>query len=668
LIDKQRSIASFVNTFCTDRSLPAPFDSNGANNVVDVLGDCEVLFHILRLFPDVDIPDDANITFFLNWLRDSTFDAVRDEDFPAATSFLTADEAYPQVVDFLTHFLTFVHTSSPHIFPALPAASKAELNDAELILLTSVFGADALYEIPDVGKDLDADPSIFETGEFWLYFSATLSLTGLSMVLVAQPALVRSLSDSSLVNGILLGIFNLVQLFAAPLWGRASDTIGRKNVFAAAMALYALFYYAQGFFVEEATGDDAHDWAQLLKLTVWRSLSGIAGIIVPFGNAILTDMTPAKRRTRGVGYLYGCTALGYVVGPFLVAYLKTQMGFHWKGLNVVSATISLIGSIFVLIFLPETSPVRLLRRVGDQTKSRVSGANFKHSWAVVKKNASLQKFMIGYFLGMFLIAGLNGLNYPVFSGWFVEGFQADVTEPTNMSAIIAAVVASGITPGTAAFAAAVGAEVVSQITDKVTVFMSVNASVDAFSLFFGSVFLLPPFLTRFGELNATHVGNALGLLCSLVIGFLPVTSKAAILYCAFTNLANLGNGWLHSSYVSLCTQFSEPRDRGALVNLAQIGNSLGRFAGPIISGLLYDIFYPSSATSDDNIRYVTFLLVAIAPIAAIIVTLSAKPPTFLSNALTYSHPVKAEKNRRKGTPVTQMTPVHTLAGDVTEIA
>ena len=106
--------------------------------------------------------------------------------------------------------------------------------------------------------------------------------------------------------GLLTGVYALVQLFFAPLWGRWSDHIGRRPLVLIGIAGYVIAQILFGL----ATS--------LWLLYAARIVGGIlSSATFPVAAAYVADMTTEEERGRGMAWLGTATSLGVVVGPAL---------------------------------------------------------------------------------------------------------------------------------------------------------------------------------------------------------------------------------------------------------------------------------------------------------------------------------------------------------------
>ncbi|MBW1999090.1 MAG: MFS transporter [Deltaproteobacteria bacterium] len=130
---------------------------------------------------------------------------------------------------------------------------------------------------------------------------------------------VSSVKEVPFHVGALTGIYALMQFFFAPLWGKFSDRVGRRPVFAMGLVGFSIFMVFFGL-VEK-----------LWLLYGSRILSGaFSAAVLPVANAYVSDITTEKDRGRAMAWLGSSISLGIVAGPVLGAFLS-QFDFQISG-------------------------------------------------------------------------------------------------------------------------------------------------------------------------------------------------------------------------------------------------------------------------------------------------------------------------------------------------
>jgi len=139
---------------------------------------------------------------------------------------------------------------------------------------------------------------------------------------VERLALADGASPESVVLHVTLltGVYSLMLLFFAPLWGRWSDRIGRRPLILIGIAGYVVGQVMFG-----------------LSTSLWLLYgAGIVGGILssatlPASYAYVVDMTTKNERSRGMAWLGTAASMGVVVGPALGGLLSQRdWHFNWS--------------------------------------------------------------------------------------------------------------------------------------------------------------------------------------------------------------------------------------------------------------------------------------------------------------------------------------------------
>lgn len=164
------------------------------------------------------------------------------------------------------------------------------------------------------------------------------------------------LGSASVQVGLLTAIYPLVQLVVAPVWGRLSDSVGRRRLLIAGLAGSAMSYVL----FAAATS--------LPGLYAARALGGLlSSALFPAAAAYVADSTTDEARGRGMAWLGIASSLGAVVGPALGGTLG-RVGSQPRspgGLLTASefavpflaaSVLALVALLGVVAWLPESEP------------------------------------------------------------------------------------------------------------------------------------------------------------------------------------------------------------------------------------------------------------------------------------------------------------------------
>lgn len=138
----------------------------------------------------------------------------------------------------------------------------------------------------------------------------------------------------------IVGIYSLLQLVCAPLFGKISDRIGRKPVLVVSILGTAL-----GFVI---LGAATTVWMLLLG----RILDGASGGNVSTAMACIADVTTKENRSRNMGLVGAAFGLGFMIGPALGGVMSEHISLSAP--FYFAAVLALVNAALVWLLLPET--------------------------------------------------------------------------------------------------------------------------------------------------------------------------------------------------------------------------------------------------------------------------------------------------------------------------
>ena len=138
----------------------------------------------------------------------------------------------------------------------------------------------------------------------------------------------------------IVGIYSLLQLVCAPLFGHLSDRIGRKPVL-----VVSIIGTAIGFFV---LGAATTVWMLLLG----RILDGASGGNISTAMACIADVTTKENRSRNMGLVGAAFGLGFMIGPALGGVMSEHISISAP--FYFAACLALVNAALVWLLLPET--------------------------------------------------------------------------------------------------------------------------------------------------------------------------------------------------------------------------------------------------------------------------------------------------------------------------
>lgn len=146
-------------------------------------------------------------------------------------------------------------------------------------------------------------------------FLFQFDLTALS---AALPDIASSLSARVSDQAWIIHVYSLAMIFALPLAGPMADRFGKRRLFIAGTALFAL----TSLLCAMAT--------TLLELLAWRALQGLAAaLLTASGAALLAAAYPGVRRAWAFGIMGTVVGASMVAGPPLGALIASWLGWRW---------------------------------------------------------------------------------------------------------------------------------------------------------------------------------------------------------------------------------------------------------------------------------------------------------------------------------------------------
>lgn len=138
-----------------------------------------------------------------------------------------------------------------------------------------------------------------------VFVTILLDFVGFSVLIPVLPLYAARLGATPLEVGLILSIYALTQLLFLPAWGWMSDRVGRRPVLLVSLAGTA------ASFVVLALAET------LVAVYAARALGGFFAASIGTAQAVVTDLTPAADRARGMGLIGAAFGLGFVLGNAL---------------------------------------------------------------------------------------------------------------------------------------------------------------------------------------------------------------------------------------------------------------------------------------------------------------------------------------------------------------
>jgi len=177
-----------------------------------------------------------------------------------------------------------------------------------------------------------------------LFVIIFMDLVGFGLLLPLLAFYVQRVGASPEIITLVLGLYSVGQLIAAPLWGRLSDRFGRKPVLALTSFGLGLSYLVLAY-------------ADTLALLIFSRLFGgvMAGNIAA-AQAYISDITTPETRAKGMGLLGAAFGLGFIFGPAIGGLLggADLATADFTSPALASAAVTIAAACGVALFLKES--------------------------------------------------------------------------------------------------------------------------------------------------------------------------------------------------------------------------------------------------------------------------------------------------------------------------
>lgn len=167
-----------------------------------------------------------------------------------------------------------------------------------------------------------------------------IDIVGFGIILPLLPGEASRLGADPTTIGLLVASYSAIQFVLAPLWGRLSDSVGRRPVLLIGLAGSAISYVVFAL---------AGSWWMLL---VSRLLDGGSGATINVAQAYLADETAPADRARSMGKIGAAVGAGFIVGP-LIGGLSAGAGGALPGW--IAAAVTGTNLLVALVVLPEST-------------------------------------------------------------------------------------------------------------------------------------------------------------------------------------------------------------------------------------------------------------------------------------------------------------------------
>lgn len=233
-----------------------------------------------------------------------------------------------------------------------------------------------------------------------LFMAVLVDMLGFGIVIPVLPFYALEFGATALEVTLLIASFSAMQMAATPVWGRFSDTHGRRPLIIAGLFASAVSYLIFGL---------ANSLALLL---LSRLAAGAAGGTISVAHAYVADTTKAEGRAHGMGLIGAAAGLGVMLGPAIGGFFS-EISLAAPG--YVAAALCGANGIAAIFLLPESRP-KEKRTGGRKGQTATIGG-----WVRTMASPPLSTVLGVYFLGITSFTALTALLALYFEARFAIG-------------------------------------------------------------------------------------------------------------------------------------------------------------------------------------------------------------------------------------------------------
>ncbi len=149
-----------------------------------------------------------------------------------------------------------------------------------------------------------------------LYSVLVIYSVNVGIIVTVIPLYSSSLGADEVAVGLVVSAYAVAYVAASPLWGKASDLLGRK--WALGIGMLGCSFVVPFF-------SFATDPGQLMAIRLFHGLADASFWIIP--TIIITDLSLPRERGTALGRVGTFQGVGFIIGPFLGGLLIEQFGY-----------------------------------------------------------------------------------------------------------------------------------------------------------------------------------------------------------------------------------------------------------------------------------------------------------------------------------------------------
>ncbi len=225
-----------------------------------------------------------------------------------------------------------------------------------------------------------------------LFLIVFIDLVGFGVIIPLLPFYAEHFQASPAMVGLVMATYSLTQFLAAPVWGRMSDSAGRRPVLLLTLAGAAVSYVWLGFA------------ESLWMLFAARALGGVMAGNISTAFAYVADVTTPENRAKGMGLIGAAFGLGFIAGPAIGGVLAgpDPLNADFQTPSFAAAGLSAIAFVMAVFILKESLSKEIRERLAAQEPKK----RWRHFMETLAR-PRLGMLILLSFLAVFAISGLE---------------------------------------------------------------------------------------------------------------------------------------------------------------------------------------------------------------------------------------------------------------------
>ncbi|MCD0159012.1 MFS transporter, partial [Deinococcus sp. 6GRE01] len=160
-------------------------------------------------------------------------------------------------------------------------------------------------------------PQVRQLATVGLVVGVFLAALEASVVATAMPSVIADLGGESLY-ALPFAVYLLTSTVSSPLWGRASDIVGRRRLYLWGVVIFLIGSALCGLSTSMTT------------LILARAVQGLgAGALLPLTLTMIGELYTLAERTRVQSFISGVWGVSGLLGPLLGGWLTESLSWRW---------------------------------------------------------------------------------------------------------------------------------------------------------------------------------------------------------------------------------------------------------------------------------------------------------------------------------------------------